>query len=77
MGWQARAEAAELIPDIIDYFYKHATPNDVFVNALTGVGYIRESMYLDEAADVGSGSGVGAVHWTCRGATSSGWTFRC
>jgi hypothetical protein len=23
------------------YFYKHATPNDVLVNALTGVGYMH------------------------------------
>ena len=35
----------DLIPDIIDYFYKRATPNDVFVNALTGIGYIREVDY--------------------------------
>ena len=48
VGWQLGPTAVELIPDIIDYFYKHVTPNDVFVNALTGVGYIRESMYLEK-----------------------------
>lgn len=45
VGWQLGPTAYDLIPDIIDYFYKHATPNDVFVNALTGIGYIREVDY--------------------------------
>jgi hypothetical protein len=48
IGWQLGPTATELIPDIIDYFCKHATPNDVFVNALTGVGYIREWLYLEK-----------------------------
>jgi hypothetical protein len=47
VGWQLGPAASDLIPDILDYFCKHATPNDVFVNALTGVGYIREAFYLD------------------------------
>ena len=46
VGWQTGPGASDLIPDILDYFYKHATPNDVLVNALTGVGYIREAVYL-------------------------------
>jgi hypothetical protein len=45
VGWQLGPTAYDLIPDIIDYFYKHATANDVFVNALTGIGYIREVDY--------------------------------
>ena len=48
VGWQTGPTAADLIPDILDYFYKHATPNDVFVNALTGIGYIREAFYLEK-----------------------------
>jgi hypothetical protein len=47
VGWQTGPAASDLIPDILDYFYRHATPNDVFVNALTGVGYIREAVYLE------------------------------
>lgn len=47
VGWQLGPAASDLVPDILDYFYQRATPNDVFVNALTGVGYIRESFYLD------------------------------
>ncbi len=46
IGWQMGPTASELIPDILDWFHKHATPNDVFVNALTGLGYIREAVYL-------------------------------
>jgi GxGYxYP putative glycoside hydrolase C-terminal domain/GxGYxYP_N second domain/GxGYxYP third domain/GxGYxYP_N 1st domain len=45
VGWQLGPTAYDLIPDIIDYFYQHATDNDVFVNALTGIGYIHENQY--------------------------------
>jgi len=45
VGWQLGPCTHDLIPDIIDYFYRRATPNDVFVNALTGIGYIREVDY--------------------------------
>ena len=45
VGWQLGPTAYDLIPDILDYFYRHATSNDVFVNALTGIGYIREVDY--------------------------------
>lgn len=48
VGWQLGPTASDLIPDILDYFYKHATPGDVFVNALTGVGYIHENCFLDK-----------------------------
>ena len=47
VGWQLGPTASDLIPDILDYFYRHASPNDVFVNALTGIGYIHESVYLE------------------------------
>jgi hypothetical protein len=47
VGWQLGPTASDLIPDILDYFYRHASPNDVFVNALTGVGYIHETAYLE------------------------------
>ncbi|MFB3826065.1 MAG: GxGYxYP domain-containing protein [Bryobacteraceae bacterium] len=47
IGWQLGPAAFELIPDIIDYYYRHATPNDMFVNALTGLGYIHEEQYAD------------------------------
>ncbi len=45
VGWQLGPTAFDLIPDILDYFYRHATENDVFLNALTGIGYIREDKY--------------------------------
>ena len=45
VGWQLGPTAYDTIPDILDYFYKHATPCDVFVNALTGIGYIHETEY--------------------------------
>ncbi len=48
VGWQLGPTAYDLIPDVIDYFYKHATPNDVFVNALTGIGYIHEDHFAEK-----------------------------
>lgn len=47
MGWQIGATAADVMPDILDYYYRHAKPGDCFVNALTGVGYIHEDSYAD------------------------------
>ena len=47
MGWQVGTSATDLMPDILDYYYKHATPNDCFVNALTGVGYIWEDNFTE------------------------------
>ncbi len=47
MGWQVGPTAADLMPDILDYYYQHARPGDYFTNALTGVGYIHEDVYAD------------------------------
>jgi len=47
LGWQIGTAATDLMPDILDYYYKHATPNDCFVNALTGVGYIWEDNFTE------------------------------
>jgi hypothetical protein len=45
MGWQLSPILLDLIPDILDWFFQHATPNDGFTNAVTGVGYIHEWNY--------------------------------
>jgi hypothetical protein len=45
IGWQLGPTATDLIPDIVDYYYKHARPGDCFDNALTGAGYIHENKY--------------------------------
>ena len=47
LGWQIGTGATDLMPDILDYYYRHATPNDCFVNALTGVGYIWEENFTE------------------------------
>ena len=47
MGWQICTSATDLMPDILDYYYRHASPNDCFVNALTGVGYIWEDNFAE------------------------------
>jgi hypothetical protein len=45
MGWQLGPTMVDLMPDILDWYYKRATENDYFVNALTGIGYIHEENY--------------------------------
>ena len=45
IGWQVGPTAADTMPDILDYYYKHARPGDCFINALSGVGYIHEDEY--------------------------------
>ena len=47
MGWQIGAAATDLMPDILDYYYRHASANECFVNALTGVGYIWEDNFAE------------------------------
>ena len=47
IGWQVGPTAADTMPDILDYYYKHARPGDCFMNALTGVGYIHEDIFAD------------------------------
>lgn len=45
VGWQIGPTVFDGMPDILDYYYKHAKPGDCFVNALSGVGYIHEDVY--------------------------------
>jgi hypothetical protein len=45
VGWQIGPTVFDGMPDILDYYYKHAKPGDCFVNALSGVGYIHEDIY--------------------------------
>lgn len=47
ISWQIGATASDTMPDILDYYYRHAKPGDCFMNALTGVGYIHEDSYAD------------------------------
>ena len=47
LGWQIGPTAADIMPDILSYYYSHARPGDCFVNALSGIGYIHEDSYAD------------------------------
>ncbi len=47
LGWQIGATASDTMPDILDYYYRHARPGDCFMNALSGVGYIHEDSFAD------------------------------
>ncbi len=43
--WQQSPLLIELMPDILDWYYRHATPNDRFINSVTGLGYVHEVDY--------------------------------
>jgi len=46
IGWTLSPSASMLIPSVVDYYYRTATPNDHFLGAVSGVGYT----YLDHYA---------------------------
>ncbi len=45
IGWSISPSAALLIPDIADYYYSHATREDEFVGAVSGIGYTYPDSY--------------------------------
>jgi len=45
IGWTLSPSAALLIPDVVDYYYRTATPNDCFLGAVSGVGYTYPDLY--------------------------------
>ncbi|MFQ6096506.1 MAG: GxGYxYP domain-containing protein [Armatimonadota bacterium] len=45
IGWTVSPSASLLIPDIVDYYYRTATPNDYFIGAVSGVGYTYPDVY--------------------------------
>ncbi len=47
IGWTIGPTAVDTMPDIMDYYYRHATPNDDFVCAVSGVGYMYPDVYAE------------------------------
>ncbi|PYT25527.1 MAG: hypothetical protein DMG58_24060 [Acidobacteria bacterium] len=47
VGWQVGPTAADVMPDILGYYFKRAQPGDCFINALSGAGYIHEDIFAD------------------------------
>jgi hypothetical protein len=45
VAWQLGPAMYDLCPGVLDYYHRHATADDTFVNALTGIGYIHETEY--------------------------------
>lgn len=56
MGWQQGPTPCGIMLDTLDWYHKHATPHDSFVNALTGLDHIHEEncahLYLPERREV-------------------------
>jgi len=45
INWPVGPMASDFIPDIMDWFYRHASDNDYFMVAVSGIGYTRENLY--------------------------------
>lgn len=45
MNWPVGPSVCELMPDILEYFYAHASSDDYFMAAVSGLGYIHEDVY--------------------------------
>ena len=45
IGWTLSPSAGLLIPDVVEYYYRTATPDDCFLGAVSGVGYTYPDLY--------------------------------
>lgn len=45
LNWTISPASAVLLPDLVDYYYSTATPNDTFMAAVSGVGYTYPQLY--------------------------------
>jgi len=45
LGWSVSPSARVLIPDILDWYYRGASPNDDFLCAVSGIGYTYPDLY--------------------------------
>ena len=45
IGWSISPSSTMLIPDIVDYYYSTATPDDAFLAAVSGIGYTYPDLY--------------------------------
>ncbi|NPV47784.1 MAG: hypothetical protein HPY69_12550 [Armatimonadetes bacterium] len=45
IGWTLCPAAHVLLPDLVDYYFRTATPQDAFLGAVSGVGYTYPDLY--------------------------------
>lgn len=53
IGWTISPSSRLLIPDVVDYYYRTATPDDCFLGAVSGVGYTYPDHYGERFAQPG------------------------
>jgi hypothetical protein len=49
MGWCVGPATLDLLPDVLQWYYEHATANDYFYCAMSGAGYLIPQHYADTA----------------------------
>lgn len=49
MGWCVGPATLDLLPDVLQWYYERATPNDYFYCAMSGAGYLIPQHYADTA----------------------------
>jgi hypothetical protein len=45
LGWTISPSSSMLIPDVVNYYYSTASPDDCFVTAVSGIGYTYPDSY--------------------------------
>jgi len=51
MGWSVGPSTLDLLPDVLQWYYEHATPNDNFFCAISGAGYMMPMHYATKVSD--------------------------
>lgn len=51
MGWSVGPATLDLLPDVLQWYYEHATPNDNFYCAISGAGYMMPPFYASKVSD--------------------------
>jgi hypothetical protein len=51
VGWAIPLTAADVVPNLLKYYYRTATPNDCFLADMSGMGLINAPVYAAAAAD--------------------------
>ncbi len=47
LAWQLAPALLDVAPDVLDYYYSSASPNDLFVSPVSGIGYMYPNLYPD------------------------------
>lgn len=74
LSWSMGPSAVDLIPDVLEYFQRTATPNDEFVCSTAGIGLTVPSLYGKGLSDNGKAAYDGYLRLTGQAMRAAGLT---